>query len=273
VTYSAAAAIRVARGEIGYRESGTNDTKYNRWNGRIPGYPHDGYGYPWCATFQGWVAARAGGRANVDYPKTAGCAVAVAWFKSKGRWDTTPRAGDWVFYGPGGGTHVELVAEVDARTIRTIGGNTSGSLSGRYFNGDGVYAKSVSRSSDRIYGYGRPNYASEDDMKLTDTVKIKDWVRKRWPKDEGLADGAITVNTALGSGYAYSRIAADTSGQVLALLKSVADRVGAPVEVDADAVAQAVLAQLTPERIAAAIPAELAEQVVSALGARLAPKE
>ena len=60
---------------------------------------------------------------------------------------------------------------------------------------------------------------------------------------------------------------------MLALLKSVADRVGAPVEVDADAVAQAVLAQLTPERIAAAIPAELAEQVVSALGARLAPNE
>src|SRR5690606_7013126 len=156
---------------------------------------------------------------------------------------------------------------------RTIGGNTSGSLSGRYFNGDGVYAKSVSRSSDRIYGYGRPNYASEDDMRLSDTVKVKDWVRKRWPKDKGLADGAITVNTALGSGYAYSRIAADTSGQVLTLLKSVADRVGAPVEVDAVAVAQAVLAQLTPERIAAAIPAEIAEQVVSALGARLAPEE
>src|SRR5690606_40109912 len=176
---------------------------------------------PWCATFQGWVAARAGGRANVDYPKTAGCAVAVAWFKSKGRWGTTPRAGDWVFYGPGGGTHVELVAEVDARTITTIGGNTSGSLSGRYFNGDGVYAKSVSRSSDRIYGYGRPNYASEDDdMQLSDKVKVKDWIKKRWPKDQGLADGEISVNTARVSGYAFSRIAAESAERLVPMVEA-----------------------------------------------------
>lgn len=138
-----------------------------------------------------------------------------------------------------------------------------------------VYATSC--PGNELYAWVRAGMPADteedDDMKLTDTVKIKDWVRRRWPKDAGLADGAISVSTALGSGYAYSRIAADTSGQVLTLLKSVADRVGAPVEVDADAVAQAVLAQLTPERIAAAIPAELAEQVVSALGARLAPKE
>src|SRR5690606_22839315 len=49
----------------------------------------------------------------------------------------------------------------------------------------------------------------DDDMQLNDKVKIKDWVRKRWPKDAGLADGAISVNTAFGSGYAYSRIAAE----------------------------------------------------------------
>lgn len=138
-----------------------------------------------------------------------------------------------------------------------------------------VYATSC--PGNELYAWVRAGMpvsgTKEDDLQLSDKVKVKDWIKKRWPKDQGLADGAISVNTALVSGYAFSRIAADNSGQVLALLKSVADRVGAPVEVDADAVAQAVLAQLTPERIAAAIPAELAEQVVSALGARLAPKE
>ncbi|GLZ08729.1 hypothetical protein Acsp03_61950 [Actinomadura sp. NBRC 104412] len=45
--------------------------------------------------------------------------------------------------------------------IPTEGGNTSISLNGRYYNGDGVYQKTVSRSSDRIYGYGRPAYDSD----------------------------------------------------------------------------------------------------------------
>ena len=137
-----------------------------------------------------------------------------------------------------------------------------------------VYATSC--PGNELYAWvraGMPADIEEDDMQLSDAVKIKDWVKRRWPKDKGLADGEISVNTALGSGYAYSRIAADNSGQLLVAVKALADRVGAPVEVDADAVAEAVLAGLTPERIAATIPAEFAEQVVSALGERLAPKE
>lgn len=159
MAYSTTAAIKAAKDEIGYRESGTNSTKFNRWLGKIPGYPHDGYGYPWCASFMGWVADKAGGRAGVDYPRTAGCATSVAWFKKRGRWHSTPKVGDWVHYGPGGSTHVELVVAVGSKTITTVGGNTSGSLSGRYYNGDGVYQKSVARNADRIYGYGRPAYS------------------------------------------------------------------------------------------------------------------
>jgi hypothetical protein len=170
VTYTAAAAIKAARSKVGYRESGTNDTSFNRWLGSIPGYPHGGYGYPWCQSFQSWAAAQAGGRANVDYPKTAGCATAVAWFKSKGRWSTTPHVGDMVFYGPGGGTHVELVVKVASGTITTCGGNTSGSLNGAYHEGNGVYEKVVARSSSRIYGYGRPAYEEEDDMPTANEV-------------------------------------------------------------------------------------------------------
>lgn len=163
MTYTPAAAIKAAEGEIGYREHGENDTKYNHWLGRIGGYAEGGYGYPWCASFQSWVADQAGGDANQDYPKTAGCVAAVSWFKGMQRWSRTPHIGDWVFYGPGGGTHVELVVGVSSSSITTIGGNTSGSLEGRYFNGDGVYRKTVARDSERIYGYGRPKY-EEDDM-------------------------------------------------------------------------------------------------------------
>jgi hypothetical protein len=160
VSYTAAKAVTVARSQIGRRETGTNDTPYNRWLGRIPGYPHAGYGYPWCQSFQSWVAFQSGGRANVDYPKTAGCEVAVAWFRRHGRLTGTPHVGDMVFYGPGGGTHVELVVAVTSSTITTVGGNTSGTLNGRYHEGNGVYQKRVARSSSRIYRYGRPVYSA-----------------------------------------------------------------------------------------------------------------
>jgi hypothetical protein len=179
VSYTAADAVQIAKSQVGYRESGTNLTKFNQWLGTIPGYPHGGYGYPWCQSFQSWVASKAGGRANIDYPKTAGCEVAVAWFKSHKRWaGRTSHVGDMVFYGPGGGTHVELVVAVTSSTITTVGGNTSGSLNGTYHNGNGVYRKTVSRGSSRIYGYGRPVYATatqEEDMPLNDADKK--WIR------------------------------------------------------------------------------------------------
>ncbi|WP_214322102.1 CHAP domain-containing protein [Nonomuraea sediminis] len=165
------AMIKAASGEIAYRESGTNFTHYNRWLGKLPGYPHDGYGYPWCSSFLSWCL-NASGNAGAG-PKTAGCETGVAWFKARHRFYRTPEPGDFVYYGPGGGTHVELVVEVTRTSITTIGGNTSGSLDGRYFNGDGVYRKTVDRDSPRIYGYGRPDYPAAAPGKTPAPAKPK----------------------------------------------------------------------------------------------------
>lgn len=154
MSVSLAKVLELANSQIGYRESGNNDTKYNHDLGTIDGT----YGYPWCQSFQSWLQKHAGGVSGTDYPRTASCFQAVSWFKSHKRFSQTPHVGDMVFYGPGGSTHVELVTKVGPDYITTIGGNTSGSLGGRYFNGDGVYKKNVSRSSDRIYGYGSPVY-------------------------------------------------------------------------------------------------------------------
>ncbi|MEH6373683.1 LysM peptidoglycan-binding domain-containing protein [Streptomyces sp. KLMMK] len=162
MTYSPAEAIKQARKHLGYREKGENDTIFNREYGRIPGYPEGGYGYPWCQSFMSYVHRHAGGRKDIDYPYTVGCAVATAWFKRNGRWSSTPHVGDMVMYGPNGGTHVEMVTAVEPGRIRTIGGNTGGSINGAYYNGNGVYEKWVSRSSSKIHGYGRPKYQSSD---------------------------------------------------------------------------------------------------------------
>jgi CHAP domain/Putative peptidoglycan binding domain len=155
---SAQTMIAEARKHVGYRESGLNDTKFNRWLGRIDGYPHGGYGYPWCSSFLAYCLAHS--RNAAAGPRTAACVAGVAWFRARKRFGPTPKVGDFVYYGPGGKTHVELVAGVAPNTIRTIGGNTDGSLAGNYFNGNGVYEKTVSRSSSSIHGYGRPAYGS-----------------------------------------------------------------------------------------------------------------
>jgi hypothetical protein len=153
-----ATAVAEARKHLGYRETGTNDTKFNRWLGRIPGSPHDGFGYAWCHAFVSYCLWHS--ESADSGPRTAGCLAGVAWFKQKGRYSQTPHVGDLVYYGADGGTHVELVAGVGPDTIQTIGGNTSGSVDGKtFFNGDGVYQKTVKRSS-RIHGYGHPEYSS-----------------------------------------------------------------------------------------------------------------
>lgn len=182
-----ASAIKVATGEIGYREKPGNFTKYNTWLGSIGGTT----GYAWCASFQSWVAAKSGNGAYA--PKTAGCLVAVAWFKQRKRWYTSPAVGDWVMYGPGGGTHTELVVGVTSSTITTIGGNTSGSLNGRYFNGDGVYRKVVARSSSRIYGYGRPAYPVAGSTQGDDDVPIRSSYGKTSASAQNLPWNAHTV--------------------------------------------------------------------------------
>ena len=150
--------ITEAKKHLGFRETGQNDTKFNRWLGRIPGSPHDGFGYAWCHAFVSYCLWHSD---NADCgPRTAGCLAGVGWFTSRGRFSQTPHVGDIVYYGANGGTHVELVVGVGPDTIQTIGGNTSGSIDGKtFFNGDGVYQKTVKRSS-RIFGYGHPLYSS-----------------------------------------------------------------------------------------------------------------
>jgi hypothetical protein len=156
---TAATLLAEAKKHLGYRETGENDTKFNHWLGRITSYPHDGFGYPWCHAFVSYCLWHSD---NADCgPRTASCLAGVDWFKSRGRFSQTPHVGDIVYFGPNGGTHVELVVGVGPTTIQTIGGNTSGrGAEGKaLFNGNGVYTKTVDRTS-RIFGYGHPLYSS-----------------------------------------------------------------------------------------------------------------
>ncbi|AUG87285.1 endolysin [Streptomyces phage Rowa] len=159
MSVSAADVVKVAKAEVGTHETRSgghwvNDSKYNRWLGKIPGYPRDGYGYPWCAAFVAWCADKAG--AKDLYPKSASCAVGVSWFKKAGRFSEYPAVGAQVFFGSGGGTHTGLVYDYDDTYVYTVEGNTNASGGAE---GDGVYLKKRSRRDPYVYGYGYPKFA------------------------------------------------------------------------------------------------------------------
>jgi hypothetical protein len=108
--------------------------------------------------------------------------------------------------------------------------------------------------------------AQEDDMPLT-----KDDVLKIWNTD-GVVPAPASSSTAKDNPtWKASSHIADINERLRRVESLVAALASQAPDVDEDAVVAGVLAGLTPAKIAAAIPAELAEQVVTALGDRLNP--
>jgi hypothetical protein len=172
MTVSAAAVIKVAKAEAGTRETYSgghwvNDSKYNKWYGRIPGYGRGGYDYPWCAVFVAWAADKAGAKGL--YPVTAGCATAVNWYRNQGRFSEYPAIGAQIFFGPNGGTHTGLVYDYDGTYVYTVEGNTNTNGSAE---GDGVYLKKRARRDSYVYGYGYPQFS--EGIKSADPKFAKD---------------------------------------------------------------------------------------------------
>ncbi|MEV0823859.1 peptidoglycan-binding protein [Nonomuraea rubra] len=151
---TAKSVIKVALAEVGYRETGNNHQKYAP---AVPGleWAQDD---PWCHTFVSWCAMMAD--ADDIIPKTASCLTGVAWFDRRNRLHDSPKVGDIVYYGRNGGTHVEIVTEVESGRFKTVGGNTRGDLGDGYAEGDAVAVKWVFKNASNVYAFGRPAYDS-----------------------------------------------------------------------------------------------------------------
>jgi hypothetical protein len=111
-------------------------------------------GQPWCAVWNCWVDYKAGLVPNVDFPLTASCDLAAAWFKRERRWSDRPGIGAWVFFGtPADLVHTGRVVAFDHDTITVTAGNTSATGSRE---GDGVHTLTYQRRSTYVVGYGYP---------------------------------------------------------------------------------------------------------------------
>jgi hypothetical protein len=230
----------------------------------------------WCDMAITYWARRSG---NAGAVLPGGDRAYTVWhaqdFQKAGRWFTgttanvnTARPGDIVFFdwdstnNVGAIDHVGVVEKaLGGGRVQTIEGNTNDQCLRRI------------RSAASIAGYGRPDYQEEDDMPLSDAdlKKIRDIV---WNTDTAPAPSGSAANNPTWRHVNIVRDIYSSVQQVKAAVAQLAQQAGT----DPAKVAALVLAGLPVEAIAdalvEALPPEVAEQFVTALGARLtAPRE
>lgn len=225
VTVTAAAVIKIAAREIGYREQSGNRNKYGK------AYGVDGTA--WCAQFIWWCLDQAGDLLGI--PKTAWCPTLLADARKRGlivrdpaRGDRsgTPRGGDIGLVQrpgqPNGAKHVFFVEKyLGDGWVQTIEGNTNNSGSAQ---GIGVF-RLKRKLTDLIVIY-RPRYAPpasgggggpKPAGKIVDLSKIRaaakrDTDRPQGGTTAGAADDVKIVEAALkAEGLLPAKYAADGS--------------------------------------------------------------
>lgn len=143
--------VRIASGEIGYKEGANNWNKY--------GAEYGLNNQPWCVIFVWWVFKEAGA-SDLFGAKTAKCTVLYNNHKSQEVPKSELKKGDIVFFDWKGGTeteHVGIVEKWQDGKLVTIEGNTG--VTGDQSNGDGVHRKV--RSLNVVSHNFRPAYGTE----------------------------------------------------------------------------------------------------------------
>lgn len=123
--------VNVAKSQIGVRETGTNNVKYNTWY-----YEREVNGttgtseYAWCVTFECWCANQVG-ILNTLVPKCNNVGVLRDWYKARGlyslRGSYTPKKGDLIIFR--NASHTGIVERVESGRIYTIEGNSKDKVS------------------------------------------------------------------------------------------------------------------------------------------------
>lgn len=189
--------IAVAGAEVGYLEKKTkasldNKTANAGYNNYVK-YWRDIYpsfqGQPWCDAFVDWVFIAVAGKERADEMLCGGAdsyytPTSAKCFKSKGRLDQYPQAGDQVFFSRNGTIdgiyHTGIVEKWDGTYVHTIEGNTS-STSGVVPNGGGVWRKKYLYANYKgKMLFGHPLYDQKGTfMPYIGTVDVKTYLQVR----------------------------------------------------------------------------------------------
>lgn len=156
LTPTADKVLKVALGQVGYREGRDKDGNWNnhqKYSPAVPGLEWS-QGQAWCATFVSWVAMTAG--AASLFPRTASTDAAASWYQQNKRWSQYPAIGAQGFLARGSDEfHTFLVVKYDDTYIWTVEGNTNTTGSPQ---GNGVYELRRRRRDTEVEGYGYPAY-------------------------------------------------------------------------------------------------------------------
>ena len=162
--------INSAVSQIGYKESGNNNTKYATYFDSTAWqfFNTKKQGTAWCSLFVHWNFCQVIGAEQTrkffgePVPKN-NCAAGVPYFwnylVALGWKVSSPTAGDIIFFENKG--HVGIVEKVSGSTVYTIEGNKSNQ----------VKRCSYTIGASKIYGYCRPNWAALPDPEPTPTPK------------------------------------------------------------------------------------------------------
>jgi SH3-like domain-containing protein len=230
MSYSIDKLITTAKNEEGYLEKKTNSNLYdktaNAGFGNFTKYAYEfdtkyttfyngrKNGYDWCDMFVDWCFVKTFGEADalklLGQPKKscgAGCPYSADYFKKIGRFYTTPKVGDQIFFKGSNGRpcHTGLVYNIDNVYVYTIEGNTS-SASGVVANGGCVAKKKYTKTSSYIYGYGRPDYGTQTTTTAKkETETKKETTTKKYKSFTGYVTADV-LNVRTGAGTTYKDI-------------------------------------------------------------------
>lgn len=189
--------LRIARAEIGVKESPANSNKV-KYNTAYYGRAVSGENYAWCAVFIWWCFRQAGA-ASLYYGggKTAYCPTLMSYHKAQAvKGDYQP--GDVVFFNFSGGTsakHVGIVESWDGKTLTTIEGNTG---TGNDTNGGAVMRRT--RYPKNVVGAYRPAYKEDDDMTYEDWKAYMDRYRQELERKQASAWAKDALKEARAAG-------------------------------------------------------------------------
>lgn len=130
--------VKIALGEVGYKEQGENHTKYGKELDAVNYFVGCGHkdGLPWCCVFCNWCVFKASDSSSASGKKwdainfqfqSSSCNTSAVvsyyknFFKKKGRIYAKPKAGDIAFYGD---SHVGVVVAVSGSSMTVVEGNT-----------------------------------------------------------------------------------------------------------------------------------------------------
>lgn len=182
--------IDIAKSQIGTRETGTNNVKYNTWYYGRPVNGRSGTSeYAWCVTFECWCANQIGILGSL-VPKCNNVGILRDWYKARGlyhlRGSYTPKNGDLIIFK--NASHTGIVEKVLNSRVWTIEGNSH----------DRVSNNSYSLTDSYIQGYCEvkfDNNSSNDNSKGNGNIVTIQMILNNRYKTNLVTDGIYGPKT------------------------------------------------------------------------------